>query len=129
MAGINNLIVSTPEQARENGRKGGQASAAAYRRKKAMKEVAALVLGAPAPVDKRTLNELTRMGFGTDDANVQLQALLSIAKRAIKGDLPSMQFLRDTAGENPAQKLDVNQTVTGDFVLEIAGESDADDTP
>lgn len=115
------------DEARERGQKGGQASGEARREKRAMREMASLVLGAPVPVSKDLEKQLQKLGFDVTDANIQLLSLLSVAKNATKGDLAALAFLRDTAGEKPADKVDVNQTVTGDFVLEIEGEDDAGD--
>lgn len=135
MPNVENLIpVSSESEAREKGQKGGFASATARRKKKAMREMAELVLAAPMPASKAKLNELVRLGFTADDANVQLLALLAVAKQATKGDLPALQFLRDTAGEKPSDKLDMTQRLTGDFVLEIGmepemGDEDAAEDP
>jgi len=128
VANVKNLRPSSPEEARENGRKGGQASAVVRQKKKAMREMAELVLGSPVPVSKSLAKQLEALGFEPTDANIQLLSLLAVAKHATKGDLPALQFLRDTAGEKPADKMNVSQVVSGDFVLEIVGEDDAGDS-
>ena len=113
------------DEAAKNGQKGGYASGEARRKKKAMREMAGMVLAAPVPASKAKLSELIKMGFEADDVNVQLLSLLAVGKNAAKGDIAALTFLRDTAGEKPTGKVDVNQTVTGNFVLEIVGEDDA----
>ena len=38
-------------------------------------------------------------------------SILAIAKKARKGDVYAMQFLRDTAGEKPVERVEVNADV------------------
>ena len=58
MANEKNLTPFTSEQSREeavkNGRKGGQASGSEIRRKKAMRQAAAMLLNTPIPANTQT---------------------------------------------------------------------------
>lgn len=122
--GTKNLIpISSTEEARKRGQKGGQATGASRRKKKAMREVAEQVLAAMIPITKKTMNQLKAMGFTDTDANVQLLSLLSVAQKATKGDLQAIQFLRDTGGEKPVDKVQ-NAITGGNIKITIEGLSD-----
>lgn len=49
-----------------------------------------------------------------DDANISVQTAINIAmiKRAIMGDVQAAQYLRDTVGEKPTDKVEVDQSLT-----------------
>lgn len=87
------------EKAAEAGRKGGKASGAAKRKKKAMREVLEAMLSLPmkgGKVDK--LNSFTDI----QNANMTVeQAILAaqILKAVQKGDTRAATFIRDTAGQ------------------------------
>lgn len=88
------------EDARERGRAGGKKSGEARRKKRAMKEVASMVLN--LNVDRDDVTALCDMlGIDPKEANVQLISLLAIANNAMQGDIKALEFLRDTAGEKP----------------------------
>lgn len=93
-----NLKTLTSEEARENGRKGGQKSAEVRREKKTMREAAKMILAATINGTDAKIPK----SFGiTDDLNVQTAIIAGQAKRAIKGDTRAAEFIRDTAGEQP----------------------------
>lgn len=115
MANLQNLIKNedlTPEQRRENGRKGGKASAAKRAKRKLMKDIAQTVLDMPC--ESGDLDEIGEIVFESfPDANLTVgeMAVLAVAKRAKKGDVAALQFLRDTAGEKPADKVEVSSDI------------------
>lgn len=49
-----------------------------------------------------------------EDMNVSAQTAINIAmiKRAIMGDVQAAQYLRDTVGEKPSDKVEVDQSLT-----------------
>lgn len=94
-----NLVIPTSEKARENGRKGGLASGAAQRQKKAMREAAQMVLSLKSP--DHIKEQLRKMGIKDKDCINQTAILISLCQKALKGDIRAAEFLRDTAGENP----------------------------
>lgn len=114
MANEENLIPKTSGQSRDeakkNGQKGGKASGAARRRKKAMKESAKALLAMNVGslkgggIDK--IKALLR-SFGYDDetATVQDAILISWLLSAMKGDVQAGKLLRDTAGESPDMEI------------------------
>ena len=113
MANEKNLTPFTSEQSREeavkNGRKGGQASGAAKRRKKAMRQAAAMLLNTPLSANTQTkLKELLGIfGYSEESATYQDALLAGIMLEAMKGDVRAAEFIRDTAGESPA--LDIRR--------------------
>lgn len=114
MANEENLIPKTSDQSREeakrNGSKGGKASGAARRRKKAMKDSAKALLSMNVcsmnggSIDK--IKALLRsFGYDDDKATVQDAILISWLLSAMKGDVQAGKLLRDTAGESPDMEI------------------------
>ena len=98
----------------ENGRKAGVASGASRRRKRAMRQAAAMLLNTQIPMNERgpfmgTVKTLLKtFGYTPDDATYQDALLAGIMLEAMKGDVRAAEFIRDTAGERPA--LDIRKT-------------------
>lgn len=115
----------TPEQRAENGRKGGIASGITKRRKKAMKEAIEVFLAMPIKGGKSADIEAIK-SFGDikgKNINVQEAMLISILQKALKGNVQAAEFIRDTVGENPVNKVDMDVTVPVMF----AGEDDLEE--
>lgn len=97
----------------ENGRKAGVASGASRRRKRAMRQAAAMLLNTQIPMNERgpfmgTVKTLLKtFGYTPDDATYQNALLAGIMLEAMKGDVRAAEFIRDTAGESPA--LDIRK--------------------
>lgn len=97
----------------ENGRKAGVASGASRRRKRAMRQAAAMLLNTQIPMNERgpfmgTVKTLLKtFGNTPDDATYQDALLAGIMLEAMKGDVRAAEFIRDTAGESPA--LDIRK--------------------
>lgn len=115
MANEENLIPfdeRTESEQREIQSKGGKASGAARRRKKAMRQAASMLLGMEVPTSgtlSETLkNRLAAFGYSGDDTTFQDVLLASVLLEALKGDVRAAEFMRDTAGESPA--LEVRKT-------------------
>ena len=112
MANERNLKRLTPKQAREQGRRGGKASAKKRAERKAMQEIARIVLD--MPMERGGLADIEGLAFEDyPDANLTLgqAAVLAVAKKAKRGDVQALQFLRDTAGEKPVDKVEVSGDV------------------
>lgn len=97
-----NLRVPTSEEARRNGRKGGQASAASRRAVKTFKE--ALIEGLTA-----------------EEQQVMLKAL---KRNAMRGNLPSFEFLLKMEGQHPDQVQNESDT---NITININGADDYGD--
>lgn len=135
MANEQNLIDSkrdrTPKQRRESASKAGKASGKARREKKAMQELAKIVLNMPYDCDDSKLDDIERVcfeEFPDKHLTVGERSLLAVAKRAMKGDASALTFLRDTAGEKPVEKLEVsgNVEVAAARIQELIAKKKAD---
>ena len=96
------------EDAAENGKKGGTASGASRRRKRAMRQAAAMLLNTQIPANVGTVKTLLdAFGYELKDATYQDALLAGIMLEAMKGDVRAAEFIRDTAGESPV--LDIRK--------------------
>lgn len=96
------------EEARKRGSKGGKASVKARRERKAMQEIARIVLD--MPYEGGDVADIEGMSFDDyPDANLTVgqRAVLAVARKAMRGDASALTFLRDTAGEKPVEKVEV----------------------
>ena len=91
MAGKENLRpVSSKEEARERGRKGGLASGEARRKRKTLKEELLLMLS---------------------EGETQRSVTLALIEKAMSGDTKAFEVIRDTIGEKPVDKVESKQTI------------------
>ena len=91
MAGKDNLRpVSSKEEARVRGRKGGLASGEARRKRKTLKEELLLMLS---------------------DGETQQSVTIALIEKAMSGDTKAFEVIRDTIGEKPVDKVQATQTV------------------
>jgi len=104
-----NLRMPTPSEARANGRKGGIASGKARREKKLMREAIQQALALEVASEK-TKDVLRQLGF--EDNNNQAAMIVAALNKALKGDIKAMEFLRDTAGEKPAEQYEILEPPT-----------------
>lgn len=98
--------IRTSEEARRRGRNGGIKSGAARReqsqRNKTMRETVKQVFGLNMEVKPDLKQQLERMGYPVDEGiSCLFLAIFKQMNKALKGDLDALEFLRDTAGENP----------------------------
>lgn len=105
MATIENLKpVKSKEEAREKGRKGGIASGKARAERKALKEELLLLLS---------------------EGNTQKKISLSLIKEAMKGNTKAFEVIRDTIGEKPVEKVDMNANISyEEAIKEVADSSE-----
>lgn len=117
----NEFSKMTPEERRENGRKGGIASGEAKRAKKAMRERLEILLSLPMKPGKEADLESIKNFASLKGKNITVQDALMIAQiqKALKGDTYAAAFVRDTAGENPSTKIeadvDMDLNITVDY--------------
>lgn len=104
----NEFSLKTPEERRELGRKGGIASGEAKRAKKAMKERLEILLELSMKAGKPTDIESIKNFAAIKGKNITVQDAMLIAQiqKALKGDTNAAAFVRDTAGQNPTQKVE-----------------------
>lgn len=98
----------TPEQRRENGRKGGIVSGEVRRRKKAMRERLEIILEMPIKNGKLADIEAIKNFAALKGKNITVEDAMMIAQiqKALKGDTNAAIFVRDTAGQNPTVKIE-----------------------
>lgn len=113
------------EEAARNGRKGGQASGAARRRKKSLKEAADLYLSLPV-TDKRRLNKLKRRDLDPGDIDNQMAMVVGLVEAATCGDARAAKVVLEMLGDDPAQKNAGESLSTLYDALELEEEPDAD---
>lgn len=95
-----NLKRPSSEEARELGRRGGIASDAARRRRKALREAADIFLALPLP-DKDEVKRLRKLGLDRDDIDVQMGIVARLAQMAMLGDTKAAKLLFDIVGPEP----------------------------
>ena len=105
MAGKENLRpVSSKEEARERGRKGGLASGEARRKRKTLKEELLLMLS---------------------EGETQKSVTLALIEKAMSGDTKAFEVIRDTIGEKPVDKVmiaDVEPSVIAEVEAIVNGQ-------
>lgn len=107
MAGKENLRpVSSKDEARERGRKGGLASGEARRKRKTLKEELLLMLS---------------------EGETQQSVTLALIEKAISGDTKAFEVIRDTIGEKPVDKVmiaDVEPSVIAEVEAMVLTDDD-----
>lgn len=100
-------------QAVENGRKGGIASAKAKREKKALKETLEELLAMPLKNGKQANLEHIKSIAAVKGKNVSMQEAIMIAmlNKAARGDVRAAEYVRDTIGQKPDSKMNIDMTL------------------
>lgn len=99
MSNPSNLIVPTPEQAKENGRKGGVASGEARRAKKTMRDTARnlMEMQVVGEVNRRNLSSF---GIKEEDQNYSTAIVVRLMQKAlVEGDTHAVRLLGELSGE------------------------------
>jgi hypothetical protein len=93
----------TPEERSEHARKAGLASAAKRYQHRLQKDILKDILSLECD-DKEAVNALKALGLDESFANA---ANLAVLRRAVKGDVESLRYIRDTIGEKPRDGLEI----------------------
>ena len=107
--GTDNLIPfsqRTAAEQREIQSKGGKASGAARRRRKALREALDVFLSLPVQ-DKRALGRLVKAGIDAEDADMQALVVAALVQRAIDGDVRAVRLIFDIVGTTDEKNADV----------------------
>ena len=131
MANDENLIPNSarsPEELRENGRKGGVASGKARQKKRLMKDLVIEMLNSKIWSDElkaKILNVFPEM----EDEKMQVQTAMiaSQIQKAMKGDTKAFEVMRDTAGQKPVEQQVIGLDETNKLVIDLDDEDGADD--
>ncbi len=106
MGNKENLKKLTHEEARENGRKGGLASAEARRKKKTIRETAKAIMQMQVAGEANRRN-LEAFGIDKEDQNYQTAVVVRMMQRAlVEGDTTAARFLLELTGEFKQDILD-----------------------
>ena len=96
------------EEAAESGRKGGIASGVARRQAKDLRNLALAIL--EMPIKEGDIDEITSLASVKGKNMTTSQAMiLSQVRRAIEGDSKAFEVIRDTAGQKPADKVEISK--------------------
>lgn len=114
------IIDMTTEERREAGRKGGIASGEAKRRKKAMRERLEIILEMPLKSGKNADIESIKNFAALKGKNITVQDAMMIAQiqKALRGDTNAATFVRDTAGQNPATKIEAEMDMDVNVIVD-----------
>ena len=105
-----NLIKPKRDQTAEQ----RKAAAKKRREKKQMQEIAKIVLHMPFEGTDAQLDDLEGLSFEDyPDRKLTVSeiSILKVAKKAMRGDIAAIQFLRDTAGEKPVEQIEVSADI------------------
>ena len=114
MANVENLKPFTSKQSREeavkNGKKGGIASGRAKREKKAMRETLEELLAMPIKDGTSDDIEKIKSIAGIKGKNITMQEAIMVAmlNKAAKGDVRAAEYVRDTIGQKPTDKMNID---------------------
>ena len=104
----------TAEQRKAAASKAGKAAAKKRREKKQMQEIAKIVLHMPFEGTDAQLDDLEGLSFEDyPDRKLTVSeiSILKVAKKAMRGDIAAIQFMRDTAGEKPVEQIEVSADI------------------
>lgn len=110
-----NLRVPTSEEAREIGRKGGQRSGEVRKAKKTMKQMLDYLLEKEIKTNKGDMSTLEAI-------------MVSMIAKASKGDVRATEFIRDTIGQKPNEKVVGELSIKQALVEFGDGQSQSHDT-
>ena len=117
----NQFSLMTPEERSECGKKGGIASGESKRKKKAMRDRLEILLSMPMKSGRTADVEAIKNFAELKGKNITVEDAMMIAQiqKALKGDTTAAAFVRDTAGQNPAVKVeaevDAELNITVDY--------------
>lgn len=94
----------SPEEVRENCLKAGLATREMWKRRKLQREILGELMTLKCD-DKEAVAALEALGLPPDFATA---ANLAIVRRALKGEVEAMKYIRDTLGEKPADVTQLN---------------------
>lgn len=90
----------SPQEVRENGRKGGKKSGEVRRAKKQFRETCELLLSLDCKIEKAK-ETMKKMGIPENEQTNQMAITISMLKSALNGNVQAFNSLRDTMGEKP----------------------------
>ena len=116
---IDNLVKAedlTSDELRDRAKKGGKASGKARKDKREQKQIILDVLS--MPISEGNIDDITSLA-AAEGANLSINQAIVIqqVKRALKGDTKAAEYLRDTAGQKPSDKVQIDAGVNIDDTI------------
>ena len=105
-------------EARELGRKGGEASGASRRRKRSLKEAADLYLSLPVS-DRKMWNKISRRGVDPEDIDNQMAMIIGLTIAATAGDAKAAKVIVDLLGEDAHSEEAAVHPLVSDLVTAV----------
>ena len=123
MANEQNLRTPTTEEAREIGRKGGLASVAARRKKKACAEIAMRIITSELSATDRAKVEKATGELQDDEATLYAAAMAQVVAKAVKGDLRAFRELQNVVdkAQGPVASHDREDDALSAALKELGG--------
>lgn len=120
--GIDNLIPFndlTQEEQRQIARAGGKASGEARRKKKELRERCKVLLEMMPNKELivKSLGKDAELPEGADNYDLMMAKMIQVAM--LEGNVKAAEFVRDSAGDKPTEKSEVNASVMTAKDLEI----------
>lgn len=112
----------TPEQRRENARKAGLASAEKARQHRLQRDILKDIMSLDCDDEEAAL-ACKALGLDASFANA---ANLAVIRRAVRGDVECMRYIRDTMGEKPTESMQLGVFNTPVKALDMTKLSDAE---
>jgi len=124
MANEDNLLKAeelTSAELRDRAKKGGIASGKARREKKQFRETLEAILFMPMREGRSASVDEIKNFAAIKGKNISVQEaiLLSQVQKAMKGDTRAAEYVRDTIGQKPSDKLDLNADVDMELNINI----------
>ena len=105
-------------EARELGRNGGIASGISRRRKRSLKEAAALYLSLPVS-DRKMWNKISRRGVDPEDIDNQMAMIIGLTMAATAGNAKAAKVIVDLLGEDAHSEEAAVHPLVSDLVTAV----------
>lgn len=106
----------THDEATRNGKKGGEASGKARRKKKQMKDMFEYILQLEVK-DTELQAKMRDMGIADEQMTMNALTCYAMVRKAIDGDTKAADFIATMTGQKPQDKIDLNATVENKVVV------------
>lgn len=110
--------IRSEDEAREKGKKGGQASGKARRERRALKEQLEMFLSLPLK-NEEIKEQLANLGLNTNEIDNQMAINLALCQKALKGDTKAYELIRDTIGEKPKENINIKNAQATNILKSI----------
>ena len=100
----------THDEATRNGKKGGEASGKARRKKKQMKDMFEYILQLDV-TDEKLRKQMEEMGIADEQMTINALTCYAMVRKAVEGDTKAAEFIATMTGQKPQDKVDLNATV------------------